>query len=132
LKKEKYIDFSWKFVPDKENRKTPDCRKYNCDDPFQLLRWRNDVRLFFLNWRNVWFTYKYLLNYFPFLGLLIWLLSGSLISVLATITIFIPLRIVIYKKISTLDKLEILMPLFIDSQLTPVFGSLLPFTKSVQ
>jgi len=126
-KVKKYIDFSWKFFPDKENRPIPDCRNYDCDDMYQLLIWRNLVRLFFLNWRNVWYTYKYLLKYFPFLGLAVWAISGSWIAGLATLTIYIPLRIIIDKKISTLDQLQFLMPAFVDSQLTPVFGNLLPF-----
>ena len=126
-KEKKYIDFRWKFFPDKENRKTPDCRKYDCDDPYQLLKWRNNVRLFFLNWRYVWYTYKYLLKYFPLIGLVVWDLSGSWIAGLATLTIYIPLRIIIDKKISTLDQLQFLMPGLIDPQLTPLFGNLLPF-----
>ena len=128
-KEKKYIDFSWKFFPDKGNRKTPDCRNYDCDDMYQLLIWRNLVRLFFLNWRNVWYTYKYLLKYFPFLGMAVWAVSGSWIAGLATLTIYIPLRIIIDKKISFLDQIQILTPGLIDPQLTPVFGNLLPFSN---
>jgi hypothetical protein len=128
MRNKKYIDFTWKFHPDKENRKTPDSRKIDNDDLYQLLKWRNDVRLFVLNWRNVWYTYKYLLKYFPLIGLLVWTISGSWIAGLATLTIYIPLRIIVDKKISFLDQLQILMPAFIDRKLTPVFGKLLPFT----
>jgi hypothetical protein len=129
MRKEKYIDFSWKFFPDKENRETPDSRKIDDNDLFQLLKWRNDVRLFILNWRNVWYTYRYLLNYYPFLALLVWLVSGSWIAGIAALSVYIPLRIIIDRKISFLDQLQILMPAFIDQKLIPVFGKLLPFTS---
>ena len=132
MSKKKYIDFNWKFLPNLENRKTPDSRKIDCDDPLQLLKWRNDVRLFFLNWRNVWYTFKYLLKYFPLLGLLIWVLSGSWITGLAALACYIPLRIFIDKKISFLNQLEILMPGLIDQQLTPLFGNLIPFAYDEQ
>jgi hypothetical protein len=128
-KEKKYIDFSWKFFPDKENRPIPDSRKIDSDDMFQLLKWRNDLRLFFLNWRYVWYTYKYLLKYYPILSVVVWAISGSWIAGLAVLSIYIPLRIIIDKKISTLDQLQFLMPGLIDPQLTPVFGNLLPFTN---
>ena len=129
LGKEKIIYFNWKFVPGRENRKTPDCRKIDCDNQFQLLKWRQDVRLYFLNWRNVWYTYRYLLKYFPFLGLLVWALSGSLMTGLAIAAFYVPVRVFIYRKISTLDQLEILMPGLIDPQLIPVFGNLPGFNE---
>jgi hypothetical protein len=129
MRNKKYIDFTWKFHPDKENRKTPDSRKFDNNDLFQLLKWRNDVRLFILNWRNVWYTYSYLLNYYPFLGLLVWVLTGSWIAGASVLSLYVPIRIYLWKKISFLDNLVQLMPVFIDRKLTPVFGKLLPFTS---
>jgi hypothetical protein len=128
-KEKKYIDFNWKFFPDRDNRKTPDSRDYDCEDPFQLLRWRNDVRLFVINWRNVWYTYRYLLNFWPFLGLLAWVLTGSCIAGASIIALYVPIRIFLWKKISFLDNLVQVMPAFIDRKLIPVFGKLLPFTS---
>lgn len=127
MKKEKYINFSWKFLPGIENRQIPDSRKIDCNDMFQLLKWRNDVRLFCLNWRNVLYTYKYLLKYFPFLGLIIWAVSGSWIAGLTALTVYIPLRIIIDKKIYFLDQIQSMIPGLIDPQLTPVFGNLSNF-----
>jgi len=61
--------------------------------------------------------------------LLAWILSGSLIAGLAVLSIYIPLYLFVRKKISFLDQLEILMPVFIDRRLSPVFGSLPGFSE---
>jgi hypothetical protein len=128
MKKEKIILFKWKFLPGRESRKCPDSRKIDYDDPYQLLKWRQDVRLWVHNWRNVWYTYSYLLNYYPYFGLAVWLISGSWIAGLATLALYIPMYLFIRKKISFLDQLEIVMPAMIDPLLTPLFGSLPKFS----
>ena len=129
MKKDKIILFKWKFLPDKENRKCPDSRKIDNDNPYQLLRWRQELRLWFHNWRNVWYTYRYLLNFYPFIGLAVWVISGSWIAGLTTLSLYIPMYLFIRKKINFLDQLEILMPVVIDRILTPVFGNLPRFDE---
>ena len=130
MSKEKVIIFNWKFLPSKEHRKTPDSRDYDCDNLFQLLEWRQELRLWFLNWRNVWYTYRYLLNFYPYLGLVVLLFTGSWVVGLATLILYVPMRLYLDKKISFLDQLEILMPVFIDRKLTPVFGNLPEFNEA--
>ena len=130
MSKEKVIIFNWKFLPGKEHRKTPDSRDYDCDNLFQLLEWRQELRLWFLNWRNVWYTYRYLLNFYPYLGLVVLLFTGSWVVGLATLILYVPMRLYLDKKISFLDQLEILMPVFIDRKLTPVFGNLPEFNEA--
>jgi len=129
MKKEKIILFKWKLLPDRANRKCPDSSKIDNDDLYQLLKWRQELRLWFHNWRDVWYTYRFMLNFYPLLGLLAWILSGSLIAGLAVLSIYIPLYLFVRKKISFLDQLEILMPVFIDRRLSPVFGSLPGFSE---
>jgi hypothetical protein len=130
MAKDKSILFNWKFLPGKEHRKTPDSRDYDCDNLFQLLEWRQELRLWFLNWRNVWYTYRYLLNFYPYLGLLVLLITSSWVVGLATLLMYVPMRLYLDKKISFLDQLEILMPVFIDRKLTPVFGNLPEFNEA--
>jgi hypothetical protein len=130
MSKEKVIIFNWKFFPGKEHRKTPDSRDYDCDNLFQLLEWRQELRLWFLNWRNVWYTYRYLLNFYPYLGLVVLLITSSWAGGLATLLLYVPMRLYLDKKISFLDQLEILMPVFIDRKLTPVFGNLPEFNEA--
>jgi hypothetical protein len=130
MAKDKSIYFNWKFLPNKEHRKTPDSRDYDCDNLFQLLEWRQELRLWFLNWRNVWYTYRYLLNFYPYLGLVVLLLTGSWTWGLSTLLMYVPMRLYLDKKISFLDQLEILMPGIIDSKLIPVFGNLPEFNQA--
>ena len=129
MKKAKIILFKWKLLPDRENRKCPDSRTIDNDDLYQLLRWRQELRLWFRNWRDVWYTYRYLLTFYRWLALLVWVLSGSWIAGLATIALYIPMYLFIRKKISFLDQLEMVMPMMIDPLLTPVFGSLPKFSE---
>jgi hypothetical protein len=130
MAKQKIIGFTWKFLPGREHRKTPDSRDYDCDNLFQLLEWRQELRLWFLNWRNVWYTYRYLLNFYPYLGLLVLLITSSWAWGGATLVLYVPMRLYLDKKISFLDQLEILMPVFIDRKLIPVFGNLPKFNEA--
>jgi len=77
MKSGKIIYFKLKFWPDKENRKIPEDNDIDFDNlnVYALLRYRNEMRLYYRNWVAVWRTYKYFTRFIPLLLPITWLFS---------------------------------------------------------
>jgi hypothetical protein len=119
-----------KFFPDKENRKLPKDRVCgeNNENKIELLKLRNELRLYYRNWIDVWRTYHYGTRYILAVGIIIGLVFQSYI-VTGIIALFWP--VVWYftkKKMKELDSMAMLISGFLDSDLDSNFGSLLPFS----
>lgn len=123
------IYFKWKFLPDWEHRKIPNFEEEDSDNLYKLYAWRQELRLYYLSWRNVWYTYKYLLRFIPLVGLIVFGLSGSYIAAGIVVFSTLPLLIFINRKIESQNQMRFFIPGIVDAHLTPIFGSLPPFAE---
>jgi hypothetical protein len=123
--------FRLKFWPDKEHRKTLSDACLLEDEPniYELLKYRNGMRLYYLNWFDVWETYSWLTTYFPPVIIpLVWIISGSWIAGVSLIVLwFWSKRFIVGKYRYALWGIKILIPGLFDRQLTEKFGPLPPF-----
>lgn len=126
------ITFNLKFWPDNKFRKLPSDEFLLADEPniFEMLKYRNEVRLYYLNWSDVWDTYSYITTwYIPLFILLFGILTLSWIgTVLLILLLFGTKHYIIGKNRNNLRLLRILIPGLFDEQLSTYFGPLLPFS----
>jgi len=129
METQKTFYFKPKFWPDREYRKCPDDSKLLVDDPAitDVLRYRQEMRLYYRNWIEVWRTYSYFTNYLFIVIPLIGLLSWNLFVFLVLAIPFLVFKRHIGKKLWSFAGLRILIQGFMDPQLRPVFGYLTPF-----
>lgn len=129
METQKIIYFRPKFWPDKENRRHPDDSKLAGDEPpiTEVLRYRQEMRLYYRNWIEVWRTYSYFTNYgiyvIPIIGLITW----SWIVFLALAVPFVIFKRHIGNKLWNLHGIKFLIPGLLDADLVKHFGYLLPF-----
>jgi len=133
MEKQKIIYFRPKFWPDREYRKPPDGSRLLVDEPAitDVMRFRQEMRLYYRNWIDVWRTYSYFTNYGIIVIPLIGLLSRSWIVFLALAIPFMIFKRHIGNKLWDLNGLRIIVPGVFDYLLTPVFGYLPPFEDEV-
>lgn len=118
-----------KFWPDRENRKRPDSSCLLADEPAitDIFRYRQEVRLYYRNWIEVWRTYSYFNMYTPLLIPVAGLLLHSWIAAVAVAALWIGwARIIGYYKYR-LWSLKILIPGLFDRMISEQYGELLPF-----
>jgi hypothetical protein len=130
MKNKKVRYFKLKFWPDKENRKTPEDRDTgeNNENVVELLKLRNEYRLYYRNWIHVWRTYHYITRYLPALGILLGLLFQSYLAA-GIVLLFWPAAWFFTKrKMKDLDTMAYLIPGLFDRDLEPHFGKQPPFT----
>ena len=129
MKTQKIIFFRPKFWPGKEYRKLPDSSKLLADEPAitDLLRYRQEMRMYYRNWIEVWRTYSYFTDYgiyvIPIIGLITW----SWIVFLALAIPFVIFKRHIGNMLWNLHGLRFLVPGFLDKDLVKHFGYLPPF-----
>lgn len=129
MEKQKTIYFKPKFWPDREYKKCPNDSKLLVDEPAitDIIRYRQEMRLYYRNWIEVWRTYSYFTNYGIIVIPLIGILSWNLIVFLAFAVPFLIFKRYIGNKLWGLMGLRILVKGLMDPQLVPVFGYLPPF-----
>ena len=133
MEKVKRYYFRLKFWPDKEHRKIPSDACLLQDEPniYEMLKYRNEVRLWYLNWFDVWETYSWLTTYYvPLLIPAIWIITGNWILGVSLIILYVYCkRFIIGKYKNMLWGMKFLVPGFIDPKLEPHFGPQLPFVS---
>ena len=121
--------FTPKFWPDREHRAAPDDEALLEDEPAMtdVLRYRQNMRLYYRNWMDVWQTYSYFTNYgviaIPLIALFTW--SWQVFIILAVPFFFF--KRYIGKRLWGLRCLGIIVQGLFDRQLSEHFGYLLPF-----
>ena len=129
MKEQKVFYIKPRFWPERENRKRPDDTFLLDDEPsiVEKLRYRQQMRLYYRNWIEVWRTYSYFTDYgifvIPLIALAAW--SWKLFVVLA-IPFFIFKRH-IGNKLWGLNGLKIIIQGFFDPELVQQFGYIPPF-----
>ncbi|MBE0675994.1 MAG: hypothetical protein IH591_15160 [Bacteroidales bacterium] len=129
MEEQKVFYIKPRFWPERENRKPPDDTFLLDDEPsiVEKLRYRQQMRLYYRNWIEVWRTYSYFTNYgvfvIPLIALLAW--SWKLFVILA-IPFFIFKRH-IGNKLWGLNGLRIIIQVMFDKELVQHFGYLPPF-----
>lgn len=125
------IYFSPKFWPDRQSRKCPNDSKLLVDEPnpFDVLEYRQAVRLWYRNWVPVWRTYSYYTNFgvlvVPLAGLLTW----NIFVFLALALAWVAAKRYIGKKLWDFMCIKYLITGLMDKELIPVFGNLQAFDE---
>jgi hypothetical protein len=128
-KKKNY--FSLKFWPDREHRRWPSDENLDFDNPdlFEMLKYRNEMRLFYINWYDVWETYNYIhIRFVPFLMPCIWLITGKWTIALPMGFLWIFFKgYVIDRHRNWLAGVKLLVPMLVDKMILEHYGPQLPF-----
>ena len=131
MEKRKIYYFKFKLWPDREHRKMPSDARLLEDESnmYELLKYRNEVRLWYLNWFDVWETYSWLTSCHVLLAVpVIWVITGNWIPAVSLIFLWVFVkRFIVGKHKNMLWGIKILVPGFIDPVLEKHFGPLLPF-----
>ena len=103
------------------------------DEPniYEMLKYRNEARLWYLNWFDVWETYSYItLYHVPLAIVVIWIVTGNWLLGVSLIILWAwSKRYIIGKHKDMLWFIKLMVPGFIDPKLEPHFGPLLPFVS---
>lgn len=129
MEERKVIYINPRFWPDRENRKLPDDTFLLDDEPsiIEKLRFRQQARLYYRNWIEVWRTYSYFTDYgiiaIPLIGLATWSLKVFLMLAIP----FLFFKRYIGNRLWNLNGLRIIIQGFFDPELVEQFGTLPPF-----
>ena len=131
MENENDYTFELKFWPDEENRECPSDECLLVDEPamIDILRYRQQMRLYYLNWFDVWETYSYMNRFTILLAPLVFLLTWKWYAPIIVILLWIVFCRIIGRKTHRLWSIKILIPGLFDPDLTEHFGNLLPFTE---
>ena len=125
--------FRLKFWPNREHRKIPSDECFLEKEPniYEMLKYRNEVRLWYLNWFDVWETYSYITHYhIPLLIIFVWIMSGNwILGSLLTIVCAYCRYFIIYKHKDMRLGVKLLVPAIVDPKIEPHFGQQLPFVS---
>ena len=129
MEKEKVYLFTPKFWPDREHSKRPDDSFLLADDPAitDIFRYRQEMRLYYRNWIQVWRTYSWFNIWMPLAAPVIGLLAGSWIVTVSLLLFYVVFARIIGRKKYSLWAYKILVPGFMDEKISQQFGTLLPF-----
>ena len=132
MEKEKVYLFSPKFWPDTEHRKRPDDSFLLADDPAitDIYRYRQEMRLWYRNWIEVWRTYSWFNMWMPLAAPVIGLLSGSWIVTAALLAIYVVFARIIGSRKHSLWSYRILVTGLFDRMIAEHFGTPIPFEDS--
>ena len=123
--------FELKFWPDRENRRCPSDECLLADEPsmFDILHFRQQVRLYYLNWNDVWETYSYMNRYTIFLVPIAFLLTWKWCAPIIVILLWVVFCRIIGRGTREMWALRALIPGLFDKDLAAHFGNLLPFDE---
>jgi hypothetical protein len=120
-----YIEL--KFWPDKENRECPSDENVDYDNPYEILKHRQKLLLFYRNWISVYRTYYFILKWAIIVVPIVQMISNSLWASGITFIIWGLGMIYTYKKLILFFKFKFLAIHLVDPLITPYFGKLEPF-----
>jgi hypothetical protein len=133
MDKQNVNSFRLKFWPDRENRKFPSEERLLEDEHnvYEMMMYRNEFRLYYLNWVDVWETYSYITRYYvPPAILVTWLATGNWILGVSMFILWAWSKyFIVEKKKDNLMKLGVLVPGLFDCQIIKIYGPQLPFRK---
>ena len=129
MEKEKVWYIQPKFWPDREHRKRPDDSFLLADDPaiIDIYRYRQEVRLYYRNWIQVWRTYSWFNMWMPFAAPVIGLIAGSWIVTVSLLIFYVVFARIIGRKKHSLSFYRIFVPGLFDGMITEHFGPPIPF-----
>jgi len=127
--KEKVFYITPKFWPDREHRQRPDDSFLLEDDPAitDIYRYRQEVRLYYRNWIEVWRTYSWFNMWMPIAAPIIGLLAGSWIVTVSLLVFYVVFARIIGRKKHSLSFYRIFVPGLFDGMITEHFGPPIPF-----
>ncbi|MFZ2338926.1 MAG: hypothetical protein WAW07_04290 [Bacteroidales bacterium] len=129
MEKENVYLFTLKFWPDREYRRQPDDSFLLEDDPSitEMFRYRQEMRLWYRNWIQVWRTYSWFNMQTPLLAPAIGLIFHSWLAAGAVLVFYVIFARIIGKYKYRLWAFKMLVPGFMDEKISQQFGSLLPY-----
>ncbi|HPQ35174.1 MAG TPA: hypothetical protein PK563_11815 [Tenuifilaceae bacterium] len=116
-----------KFWPDKENRRVPLDKDVDYENPYEVLKHRQKVRLFYLNWVQVWRTYVYYSKWAIGIVPLVFLLTKSFWAAAIALAAWIVCRFYFLNKLKSITKFKILAMGILDRFIIPHLGYIEPF-----
>lgn len=129
MEKEKVYVLIPKFWPDREYRRQPDDPFLLEDDPAitDMFRYRQEMRLYYRNWIQVWRTYSWFNMHTPLLAPIFGLIFHSWLAAGAVLLFYVVFARIIGKYKYRLWAYKMLVPGFMDEKISRQFGSLLPY-----
>jgi hypothetical protein len=126
--------FRLKFWPDRENRKCPTGAQFleDEDNIYEMMKYRNEFRLYYLNWVDVWETYSYITRYYVLPAILVtWVLTGNWILGVSLVILWAWSKYyIIEKEKDILKTMGIFVPYLFDRKIVKIYGPQLPFRKN--
>lgn len=119
--------FTPKFWPDKDNKEIPLDEKVDYNNPYEVLRHRQEVRLFYKNWVQVWRTYAYFSKRVIIITPIVYLLTSSLWATGISIAFSLASRIYFTRKLESILKFKMLATSLLDQFIIPHISPLEPF-----
>ncbi|MBE0676688.1 MAG: hypothetical protein IH591_18680 [Bacteroidales bacterium] len=129
MEKEKVYFFTPKFWPDWEYRRQPDASFLLEDDPAitDMFRYRQEMRLWYRNWIQVWRTYSWFNMHTPLRAPVLGLIFHSWLAAGVVLAFYVIFARVIGKYKYRLWAFKMLVPGFMDEKISQQFGTLLPY-----
>lgn len=124
---ENIIYITPKFWPDKEHKNVPLDEHVDYNNPYKVLEHRQKIKLFYLNWVEVWRTYVYFSKWAIGLVPLVFLLTNSLWATGIVFLVWIICRIYFIRKLRSLIRFKFLASGIIDPYIVPYLGPVEPF-----
>jgi hypothetical protein len=121
------VYFTPKFWPDSKHRFVPLDEHVDYQNPFEVLKHRQEVRLFYRNWVQVWRTYAYLSSWLIGLVPIVYILSNSLWAAGIALGACLVCKIFFTRKLDSWTKFKYLASGLLDQHIVPYLGSLEPF-----
>lgn len=131
MEKQKVWYFTPKFWPDREHRKLPDDSLLLVDDPSitDIYRYRQEMRLYYRNWIQVWRTYSWFNMWMPLAAPVTGLLARSWIVTVAMLVFYVVFARIIGHRKHSLWAYRMLVPGLFDGMITEHFGPPIPFEE---
>ena len=131
MEKQKVWYFTPKFWPDREHRKMPDDSLLLVDDPSitDIYRYRQEMRLYYRNWIQVWRTYSWFNMWMPLAAPVTGLLARSWIVTVALLVFYVVFARIIGRRKHSLWAYRMLVPGLFDGMIAEHYGPPIPFEE---
>jgi hypothetical protein len=116
-----------KFWPDKEDKDLPLDKDVDYTNPFDVLKHRQKVRLFYRNWVEVWRTYAYYSKWAIGVVPLVGVLTNSKWATGVTFILWLSFRIYFSRKLTSIVKFKFIATAILDRFIEPHIGPIEPF-----